>query len=274
NHDFHDLELVSKENRLNIGKCNGRIPCGLKPRKETFQVVLDALALTPCYPAFVFIADVPEVYMHQFWNSIYKHHDFYRFKIDKKKRFKLTLEVFGDILQIFPRIEDQDFDALPSEEDTVSFLRELSHTRVFNSLNDVVIDQMHQPKEASQKYEAVLPECLTSPQIKESKAYKTYLGYATGTVPPKVARKFNKASLSNKDSVPVPADKEPVQKGKRVKRSAKKSSTTPTTGIVIREPPVGTQSKIKEKVDVARGKGINLLSEVALTKEDQMKEVR
>nr|GFB99061.1 hypothetical protein [Tanacetum cinerariifolium] len=41
----------------------------------------------------------------------------------------------------------------------------------------------------------------------------------------------------------------------------------------IREPPVGTQSKIKEKVDVARGKGINLLSEVALTKEDQMKEI-
>nr|GEU56456.1 retrovirus-related Pol polyprotein from transposon TNT 1-94 [Tanacetum cinerariifolium] len=37
------------------------------------------------------------------------------------------------------------------------------------------------------------------------------------------------------------------QKGKRVKRSAKKSSTTPTTGIVIREPPVETQSKRKEK---------------------------
>nr|GEX97487.1 hypothetical protein [Tanacetum cinerariifolium] len=50
-----------------------------------------------------------------------------------------------------------------------------------------------------------------------------------------------------KDSVPVPADEEPIQKGKRVKRSAKKSSTTQTTGIVIREPPVETQSKRKEK---------------------------
>nr|GFA61170.1 hypothetical protein [Tanacetum cinerariifolium] len=78
-------------------------------------------------------------------------------------------------------------------------------------------------KEASQKYGASLPECLTSPQMKESKSYKTYLGYATGTVPPKVSRKFKKASPSKKDSVPVPADEEPIQKGKRVKRSAKKS---------------------------------------------------
>nr|GEU96977.1 putative ribonuclease H-like domain-containing protein [Tanacetum cinerariifolium] len=117
-------------------------------------------------------------------------------------------------------------------------------------------------KEASQKYGVVLPECLTSPQIKESKAYKTYLGYATGTVPPKVARKFKKVSPSKKDSVPVPIDEEPVQEGKRVKRSAKKSSTTPTIGIVMREPHVETQSKRKEEVDVARGKGIDLLSEI------------
>nr|GEY09181.1 hypothetical protein [Tanacetum cinerariifolium] len=114
---------------------------------------------------------------------------------------------------------------------------------------------------ASQKYGAILPECLTSPQMKESKAYKTYLGYATGIVPPKVTRKFKKASPSKKDSVPVPANEEPIQKGKRVKRSAKKYSTTLTTGIVIREPHVETQSKRKEKVDVARGKGIDLLSE-------------
>ncbi|GKC68678.1 hypothetical protein Tco_1101276, partial [Tanacetum coccineum] len=53
---------------------------------------MDAIALTLCYPAFLITADVPEVYMHQFWNSVYKHDNFYRFKIDKKKRFKLTLE--------------------------------------------------------------------------------------------------------------------------------------------------------------------------------------
>ncbi|GJR93951.1 hypothetical protein Tco_0266125 [Tanacetum coccineum] len=112
---------------------------------KTFQVTLDAIALTPCYPTFLITTDVPEVYMHQFWNSVYKHDDFYRFKIEKKKRFKLTLEVFRDIFQICPRVQDQDFDALPTEEDTMSFLRDLGHTGDITSLNDVVVDQMHQP---------------------------------------------------------------------------------------------------------------------------------
>nr|GEY68342.1 hypothetical protein [Tanacetum cinerariifolium] len=92
-------------------------------------------------------------------------------------------------------------------------------------------------------------------EVKESKAYKTYLAYAIGTVPPKVARKFKKASTSIKDSVPVSADEEHVQKGKRVKRSAKKSSTTPTT-CIIREPPVETQTKRKEKMKEVRKKSL------------------
>ncbi|GKB15330.1 hypothetical protein Tco_0849253 [Tanacetum coccineum] len=304
-----DLELVPKENRFDIRKWNGRIPHGFSPREPTFQVTLDAIALTPCYLAFLITADVLEVYMHQFWNFVYKHDDFYRFKIDKKKRFKLTLEVFRDIFQICPRVQDQDFDALPTKEDNVSFLRDLGHTRDITSLNDVVVDQMHQPwrtfvalinrslsgktsgldklrlsraqiigektlswrnkigmktskddylintlrfvsrKESSKIYGAVLLECLTSPEMKESKAYKTYLGHAIGAIPPKIARKFKKASPTKKDSDLVPVDEELVTKGKKVKRSVKKSSTKPASGI-------------------------ELLSEVALTEKAQLKEVR
>nr|GEZ95897.1 hypothetical protein [Tanacetum cinerariifolium] len=120
----------------------------------------------------------------------------------------------------------------------------------------------------------MLPETLTSPGMKEYKAYKTYLGYATRALPPKIARNLKKASPSKTDSNKVPVDEEPVTKGKRVKRSAKKSLTKPATSIVIRKPHVETKSKRKEEVDVTRGKGIDLLSEVALTKEAQMKEVR
>ncbi|GJZ08843.1 hypothetical protein Tco_0543126 [Tanacetum coccineum] len=104
-----DLELVPKEKRLDIGKCNGRLNPGKIQREPTFQVVLDALALTPCYSAFLITADVPEVYMHQFWD-------------------------YG-----------QDFDALPTDEEIMSFLRDLGHTGEIHSLNDVVVDQMHQP---------------------------------------------------------------------------------------------------------------------------------
>ncbi|GKA25937.1 hypothetical protein Tco_0712046 [Tanacetum coccineum] len=65
-----DLELIPKEKRLKIGKCNGRLDPRKKQREPTFQVVLDALALTSCYSAFLITADVLEVYMHQFWDSI------------------------------------------------------------------------------------------------------------------------------------------------------------------------------------------------------------
>nr|GEU80309.1 retrovirus-related Pol polyprotein from transposon TNT 1-94 [Tanacetum cinerariifolium] len=176
-----------------------------------------------------------------------------------------------------------------------------------NSLNDVVVDQMHQPwrtfaalinrdkkigmhtskddylvstlrfvsaNESTQIYGSILLECLTSPAMMEIKAYKTYLGYAIGAVPPKIARKFKKTSPSKKDSYLVPIDEEPVTKGKQIKRSVKKSSTKLATGIVIREPHVETKSIRKEKVDVTHGKEIELISEVALTEEAQMKEVR
>ncbi|GKD75065.1 hypothetical protein Tco_1333347 [Tanacetum coccineum] len=73
-----DLELVPKEKRLEIGKCNERLNPGKKPKWPTFQVVSDALSLTPCYSAFLITADVPEVYMHQFWDSIHKYENSYR----------------------------------------------------------------------------------------------------------------------------------------------------------------------------------------------------
>ncbi|GKB88186.1 hypothetical protein Tco_0960458 [Tanacetum coccineum] len=92
--------------------------------------------------------------------------------------------------------------------------------------------------------------------MKESKAYKTYLGYASGAIPSKVARKIKKASPSKKDSDIVPIDEEPVTKGKRVKRSVKNSSTKPTTCIVIREPPVETKSKRKEEMKEVRKKSL------------------
>ncbi|GKG37129.1 hypothetical protein Tco_0447302, partial [Tanacetum coccineum] len=49
---------------------------------------------------------------------------------------------------------------------------------------------------------------------------------------------------------------------------------TPAAGIVFRETPVKTKSTRKEKVDVLRGKGIDLLSEVAFAEKAQLKEVR
>ncbi|GJV05314.1 retrovirus-related pol polyprotein from transposon TNT 1-94 [Tanacetum coccineum] len=332
-----DLELVPNEKRLKIGKCNRRLNPGKIQREPTFQFVLDALALTPCYSAFLITADF---------------------------------------------LEGQDLDALPTDEEIMSFLRELGHTREINSLNDVVVDQMHQPwrtfaalinrslsgkttgldklrlsraqilwgmyhqknvdyvellwedfiyqidnraykkqekmyyprftkviihyfltqdktvswrnkigmhtskddylintlrfvsaKEATQIYGAILPESLTSPEMKETKAYKTYLGFATGATPPKKARKFKKLAFPQLTTVPV-SPEEPTGKSKRVKRPTKKSTKAATRGVVIRETLEMPLSKKKETMTIEKHKGIDLLCEVELTKEAQYKEVR
>ncbi|GJU67753.1 hypothetical protein Tco_1254012 [Tanacetum coccineum] len=216
---------------------------------------MDALALTPCYSALLITVDVPEVYMHQLWDSVYKHDNFYRFKLDKRKRFKLTLEVFRDIFNIWPRVQGQDFDALPTDEEIVSFLRYLGHTREIHSLNDVVGDQMHQP-------------CRTFAAL----INKSLFGKTSAT-PPKKARKFKKPASPKLTTVLVSTE-EPTGKSKIVKRSAKKSTQAPARGVVIRETPEMPLSKKKEKVDVTRGKGIELLSQVALNEDAQFKEVR
>nr|GEX07678.1 hypothetical protein [Tanacetum cinerariifolium] len=139
-----DLELVPKEKRLEIKKCNKRLNPGKKQREPTFLVVLDALALTLCYSAFLTTVDVIKVYMH--------------------------------------------------------------------------------------------------------------------------ARKFKKPS-SPKLTIVLVSPEEPIRKSKRVKRHAKKSTNAPTAGVVLRDTLVMSLSKKKDNMTVEKHKGIDLLSEVALTKE-------
>ncbi|GKE17789.1 hypothetical protein Tco_1425366, partial [Tanacetum coccineum] len=114
---------------------------------------------------------------------------------------------------------------------------------------------------------------LISLEMKETKAYKTYLGFATGATPPKKARNFkNPASLK---LTTVPASTEELTgKSKRVKRHANKSTQALARGVVIRETPKMPVSKKKEKVDVTRSKEIKLLSDVALQEDAQFEEVR
>ncbi|GJS02901.1 hypothetical protein Tco_0319409 [Tanacetum coccineum] len=128
-------------------------------------------------------------------------------------------------------------------------------------------------KEANQIYGVVLPESLNSPEIKETKAYKTYLGFAIGATPLKEARKFKKPASPQLTIVPVSLE-EPTGKSKRVKRPTYKSTKAPAKGVVIRETLKMPLSKKKKKMTLEKRKGIDLLSEVALTKEAQYEEAR
>ncbi|GJY74591.1 hypothetical protein Tco_0479022 [Tanacetum coccineum] len=239
-----DLKLEPKEKRLEIGKCNGRLNPGKKQREPTFQVILDALALTP-------------------------------FRMDKKKKFDLNLEIFRDIFQICPRVHGQNFDELPTDEVIMSFFKELGHTREIKSITDDVVDQMHLPwrtfatiitRSLSGKTTGLDKLRLSRAQILWGMYYKKNVDYVellwedftyqidNRVTPPKKARKFKKPASPKLTTVPA-SPKEPIKKSKRVKRPAKKSTNAPTKGVVIRDTPGVSISKKKAPAKADRGKG-------------------
>ncbi|GKD76214.1 hypothetical protein Tco_1334496 [Tanacetum coccineum] len=119
-----DNSLVGPEKRLKIEKCNARIAFNKPQREETYQVTLDTLKLSPCYPAFLITAEVAE--------------------LDKKK-FQVDTEVFRKILQICPRLHNHDFVEPHSEEELVTFIQELGYSGKYDMLSAIHTDQMHQP---------------------------------------------------------------------------------------------------------------------------------
>ncbi|GKD80448.1 hypothetical protein Tco_1347287 [Tanacetum coccineum] len=123
-----DNALVAPEKQLQFGRCNMRIDPNMKPKEPTYQVVLDALALTTCYPAFLITAEVPIIYMHQ------------------------------EILDICLKISGQEFDKPLFEEETLSFIRELSHSREIKFITDVNVDHLHQPWRA---FATIINKCLS-----------------------------------------------------------------------------------------------------------------
>ncbi|GJV33593.1 hypothetical protein Tco_1393993 [Tanacetum coccineum] len=179
-----DDTLVAPVNYLKIGKCNQRLSSTLKSNEPTLQVVLDALKLTPFYKAFEITANVPEIYIQEFWATVSIHHKSLRFKINNKSHI-LNLENFRDMLQICPRLPGQKFIYPPLEEEILSFIRDLSHTG----------------------------------EIKDSKAYKQYYAVASGVKPPKAKTKYKK-----KADKPVTHSKSktaPASKGSGLKSPAK-----------------------------------------------------
>ncbi|GKE28362.1 hypothetical protein Tco_1443746, partial [Tanacetum coccineum] len=126
-----DDALVAPADRLKFGKCNMRLKADIKPKEATFQVVLDALALTLVYIAFLITADVPAIYMQEFWATIF---------------------VIGQV-----------FEDLPLEQDILSFIKDLGHTGDITYLTDVNVDYLNQPWRV---FATVINKCLSGKETR------------------------------------------------------------------------------------------------------------
>ncbi|GKA07210.1 hypothetical protein Tco_0686434 [Tanacetum coccineum] len=236
-----DNALVAPKNRQVIGKCNMRINLGMKPKELTYQVALDALALTTCYPAFLIIAEVPVIYMYQFWATIIKHKSSYQFKIDKK-RFSVNVDLFRDILNICPKVLGKAFDEPPTEEEALSFIREHGHTEEIKYITDVSgLDKIR----------------LSRVQILWGMYYKKNLDFVA-LVWEDLAYQIDNIDFKKQDKIPSNSEESP---SKRSLPKVKKVATVK---------PKPTKKKVLVKAD--KGNGLNDLSKVALSEAAQLKE--
>nr|GEZ61330.1 hypothetical protein [Tanacetum cinerariifolium] len=81
-----DESLVPSTQRLRIGRSSFRLPLYIQSKEATLQVVYDVLRNSPLFRAFQVTADVPKIYMQEFWATTKLHHNSIRFKIDTRKR--------------------------------------------------------------------------------------------------------------------------------------------------------------------------------------------
>nr|GEU39927.1 hypothetical protein [Tanacetum cinerariifolium] len=247
-----DNTLVAPEARLIIGKCNSRISFSKPQREATYQVTFDALKLSPCYPAFLITAEVPEIYLHQFWNSFNKIDNHYSTESMPYPRFtKIIINHFI------------------SQNKSISMRNKINlHTvrddSILGTLKYVSKTEEHQV------YEAVIPKEMINEDILNSTAHKTYYAYASSAKEPKKARKFKKPASPKLKTVPV-SPKEPTKKPDKKTIPVKKSSKS-RVEVIIKDTLGVSVSKKKAPVKGKRSKGIEIIYDVALSEAAQLKE--
>nr|GEZ60260.1 retrovirus-related Pol polyprotein from transposon TNT 1-94 [Tanacetum cinerariifolium] len=195
-----DEALVPSTKRLRIGRSNFRLLSDFQSNEFTLKVVYDVLRRSPFFKAFLVTANVPEIYMQEFWATAYVHQHSIRFKMDTRKNI-VDLESFKEMLHISPRVPGQSFDELPFEEEILDFLRFLGHSAQIETLTDVNVNKLFQPWRS---FAAVINKCLTGKSfgfdsLRNTKAYKEYYAYATGeaALKPKASARRKKARATS-----------------------------------------------------------------------------
>nr|GEV11723.1 hypothetical protein [Tanacetum cinerariifolium] len=122
-----DDALVAPVNYLKIEKFNHRLSFNLKSNEPTLQVATVSIHPTSLY-----------------------------FKMNGRSH-TLKMEKFRDMLQVFPRLPGQKFEDPLFEEEILSFIRDLGHTKEIKVLDYVNVNYMHQPWRS---FAAIINRCL------------------------------------------------------------------------------------------------------------------
>ncbi|GJW83192.1 hypothetical protein Tco_0156337 [Tanacetum coccineum] len=173
-----DEKWVPFTERVKISSTNVRLETTVPQKEETFQVVIDLIKNSSCFKAFTISADVPEIFMQQFWYSIKKVQgtDSYEFLLANKKCV-VNADVFRTILDICPRVEGVNFTDVPDDDTTLAFLIKLGYKGPLYKHTNMFVDHMHQPWRT---LAAIINKCLSGKTASNDKLCKSRIDILWG----------------------------------------------------------------------------------------------
>ncbi|GKB85417.1 hypothetical protein Tco_0957689 [Tanacetum coccineum] len=223
--------LVAPKNRRGIGKFNMRNNPGMKPKEPTYQVVLDALALTTYYPAFLitddipgqefdeppfkeetlsfirelghsgeikYITDVSVDHLHQPWRA-------FATIINKCLSGKVSGLGLPDSKKhdkmYYPRFTKAIIHHFLIKDKSISMRnRTFMHTARDDSLLGTI--RFVSRHEDTQVYSALIPKAMMNQAMLDFDSYKTYYVIPTGAEPPKSKKPKRKSdsAISSKET--------------------------------------------------------------------------
>ncbi|GJV99897.1 hypothetical protein Tco_1555149 [Tanacetum coccineum] len=114
----HDEKWVPTTERVKIGTNNVRLETTMPQKEETFQVIIDVIKNSTCYKAFTISAEVPKIFMQQFWHTI---------------------------LDICPSVQGEEFIEVPYDKSTLTFPIDLGYKGPLYKHPSMYVDHKHQP---------------------------------------------------------------------------------------------------------------------------------
>nr|GFA02093.1 hypothetical protein [Tanacetum cinerariifolium] len=256
-----DESLVSSSQRLRIGRCNFRLPLDIQSKEATLQVVYDVLRNSPLFRAFQVTADVPEIYMQEFWATAKLHHHSIRFKIDSRKRHSQDIRYLTDVnvnklyqpyqpWRSFASVINKCLTGKSSGVDSFrlsqaqmlwglylrinidfayliweDFVYQVEHKsqKRSNEMNYPRFTKVVSRHQVTQQYGVILPVELTTNEIRNSKAYQEYYACAMGEAAPKpkASARKKKGDSASSTTLPTPTPTTTAESAPRLSASAK-----------------------------------------------------
>ncbi|GJW57024.1 hypothetical protein Tco_0103755 [Tanacetum coccineum] len=154
-----DEQIVPRSQWLTIGKSNLLFNAQKIQKNPIFQISVDILSNTNFFQAFTASANVPAIYLQQFWNTM-KYNEktgVYSCQVDEQW-FDLSADLLRKALAITPVIPAHPFELPPSGNTVIDFVNELGYPEPVEIVSNIRVNYVYQPWRAIL---TLINQCLT-----------------------------------------------------------------------------------------------------------------